>query len=545
MRQTSFNFDDFDQAKGFDSKPDFFNTKKEPEPAAQEEAPLASPEPAQKKTPARKKAEKPAVLTVSQLNRSIKFALSDMFPGKITIEGEISNYKQHGSGHMYLSLKDEYSSIAAVMWRTSAGKLKFEPENGMAVVAVGKLEVYEPQGKYQLILDKLEPAGVGALELAFRQLAEKLESEGLFAKERKKTLPPFPMTIGIITSQTGAAVKDICQTLARRWPFARKILYPVTVQGTGSSQEIAAAIKDINRRNKTLGIDVLIVGRGGGSLEDLWAFNEEPVARAIVNSDIPIISGVGHEIDTTIADMVADVRAATPTAAAEIAVPVADELLDMFNEYARVLKFDLKALIAKEKDSLNALTGRPFFARPMSMLDIPRQQLDELQMQMQYKVTNYLNRCRNDFSRYQIALKKIEPHTRINALKIELENCRHKMTYRINAAVNTGKYGNETLLTRLKASTPQKKITAEMESLDRLKDRLAKSIRQIHREQDRTLEQFRKLLNNLDHRQVLKRGYSVTRTKDNDKILTDTASVKKGDILLTELADGTIESKVN
>ncbi len=551
MRQGSFNFSDpdGDDVRPFDRKPDFFKKPAIPteKPAETPDKPEQTSQQAQapiKKEPLRKKSEKPVILTVTGLNRSIKFALADFFPGRILVEGEISNYKEHGSGHVYLSLKDQTSTIAAVMWRTTASKLKFIPENGMSVIATAKLEVYEPQGKYQLILEKLEPAGVGALELAFRQLADKLEKEGLFEHSRKKPLPPYPMTIAIITSETGAAVQDICQTLKRRWPFARKLLYPVTVQGSGAAQEIALAIKDINARNNELKVDVMIVGRGGGSLEDLWPFNEELVARAIAGSQIPIISGVGHEIDTTISDMVADVRAATPTAAAELAVPVAHELKLNLQEYSRVLSYDIKEIVGKCSENLEMIIGRPFFAQPMSMLNIPRQQLDELQVKLENQIITRISRNRQILEHFHAGLRKIEPHSRIGSLKLGLENTRHQLAKILNSSLTSRNNVLGSLQMRLERKSPERSIAIGQQQLVSLSERLNKAITNEIKEANSTMNQYQQLLKNLDHRQVLKRGYTVTRLKNTDTIIKASKDLVPDTIVTTEFIDGTVDSKI-
>ena len=484
------------------------------------------------------------VYSITHLNREIKFALANLFPAKILVEGEISNFKQHGSGHLYFSLKDEDSSISAAMWRACAGKLKFKPDNGMAVVATARLEVYEPQGKYQLIVDKLEPAGIGALELAFRQMAEKLKNEGLFEPEHKKQLPQYPMVIGIVTSGTGAAVKDICQTLNRRWPFARKLLFPVAVQGPDAAGQIAHAINEFNKRTTEFGkIDVMLVGRGGGSLEDLWPFNEEIVARAIYSSEIPVISGVGHEIDTTIADLVADVRAATPTAAAELAVPVAEEERLDLEEYARAITFDIKTALKQAKDTIDSLIGRPFFSNPMSILDVPRQSLDETQSRLAHIVTANLGQYRRQLDKYENILKKIEPHSRISKLKLELENDRFKFNRLIKQSVDTRTNMLNGYQLRMERKSPLNTIKISSQNLDHYAGNLRNAVKKYLMENSKELEQYRKLLSNLDHKNVLKRGYSLTRN-DKGKILSSINDAKAGDKLKTELADGTLESKV-
>lgn len=265
-------------------------------------------------------------LTVYALTKYIKRKFDvDPHLQDIFVKGEISNFKQHSSGHMYFTLKDEKARILAVMFSSYTRSMKFNPENGMKILVRGEISVYEPSGQYQIYVKEMRPEGIGELFLAYEQLKQKLESEGLFAMERKKPIPIFPKTVGVITSPTGAAVRDILTTIKRRFPIAKILVFPALVQGENAAPSIVNAIEKANRMAE---IDVLITGRGGGSIEELWAFNEEQVARAIFASKIPIISAVGHETDFTIADFVADLRAPTPTAAAELAVPHIDELLE-------------------------------------------------------------------------------------------------------------------------------------------------------------------------------------------------------------------------
>lgn len=261
----------------------------------------------------------PTVYSVSQLNNYVKGVLDrDENLAHIFVTGEISNYKAHYSGHLYMTIKDETASIKAVMFSGNASKLRFEPENGMKILALATVSLFPRDGSYQLYINDMQPDGVGALNIAFEQLKKKLEAEGLFRQEYKKQLPQFPEKIGVVTSSTGAAVQDIFNVLKRRFPVAQVVLRPCQVQGDGAAEDIAEAIYEFNNIKCA---DVLIVGRGGGSIEDLWAFNEEVVARAVFASEIPVISAVGHETDYTICDFVADFRAPTPSAAAECAVP--------------------------------------------------------------------------------------------------------------------------------------------------------------------------------------------------------------------------------
>src|SRR5579872_1524938 len=280
----------------------------------------------------------PPILTVSQLTRQIKDAVEGNFP-LCWVRGQVTNCTRAGSGHVYLTLKDDAAQLRAVIWRNTAARMRFNLHDGLEVVAIGPIEVYEARGTYQLVVEQLLPQGIGALELAFRQLCDKLAAEGLFAPERKRRLPRFPQRIALITSPTGAAVRDMLQIITRRWRAAEIVIVPVAEQGDGAAAQNAAALRAVHR---IPGVDVVITGRGGGSLEDLWAFNEEIVARAIHACQIPVVSAVGHEIDVTIADLVADVRALTPSEAGELVVPnrseVHAELLRLQQHLAQALR---------------------------------------------------------------------------------------------------------------------------------------------------------------------------------------------------------------
>lgn len=320
---------------------------------------------------------KPVMLTVTQLNTYIKSLLDgDANLASVFVSGEISNFTDHyRSGHFYLSLKDEKCVVKSVMFATYARRLRFLPKDGMKVIARGHVSVYEPTGQYQFYIEDMQPDGVGALNLAFEQLKEKLGVQGLFRADRKRPLPPFPKRIGVITSPTGAAVHDIVTILARRWPFAEVVFCPVLVQGEGAAPQLIEALQRMNRLRCA---DVIILGRGGGSLEDLWPFNEEALARAVAASQIPVISAVGHETDFTICDFVADLRAPTPSAAAELAVPdIADWLYTVRGQEARMTALMCTKLELLHRQ-LDALTGSRMLRNPQELLTVHRIQVDDL-----------------------------------------------------------------------------------------------------------------------------------------------------------------------
>lgn len=300
---------------------------------------------------------KDRVYTVTEVTEIVKTALEVAFP-QVWVEGEVSGYKRAASGHVFFGLKDEKAVIKAVMWQSAARKVAFDVKDGLKVVCRGKISVYEPRGDYQLYVDQVEPKGKGALQLAFEQLKEKLRAEGLFDEARKRKLPLRPRTIGVVTSPTGAALRDVLRVLERRYARLRVVIYPARVQGEGAAAEI---VEGLDALGAWPGIDVLIVGRGGGSIEDLWAFNEEPVARAIARSPVPVISAVGHEVDFTIADFVADVRASTPSAAAEMVIATEEQFAERIAQQARRLGELLRSDIRDRRSGVDGLARNRIF----------------------------------------------------------------------------------------------------------------------------------------------------------------------------------------
>jgi len=334
-------------------------------------------------------------LTVSQLNLFIKDIFNQIPAlGDIRIKGEISNFKHHTSGHMYMSLKDETGVLRAVMFRNAAMGLDFRPENGMQVIAEGRVGVYERDGQYQLYINSMVQDGKGNLFEKFEKLKKKLEAEGLFAASAKKPIPTFPKRVGVATAPTGAAVRDIINILSRRFPYADICLYPVLVQGDGAAESVCKAIEYFNNNSA---VDVLIIGRGGGSVEDLWAFNEEILARAIFKSEIPIISAVGHETDFTIADFVADLRAPTPSAAAELAVPSGTELAERFNTSGMRLENAVNKIIEKRKLQLKVYAEKKVLQDPMLKVNEKGMQLDSVFRMFENAAKTNLNEKRQSF----------------------------------------------------------------------------------------------------------------------------------------------------
>jgi len=386
------------------------------------------------------------------------------------------------------------------MWSSKFRNIKFSPEDGMAVLATGQIDVYTIGGKYQLYVDKLEPAGVGALQLAFEQMVKKLRDEGLFNEVHKQTLPSYPERIGILTSESGAAVHDIVDSIRSRWPCVKMFLYPVPVQGDMAAEKIAAALRDINRRNKQLKLDILIVGRGGGSLEDLWAFNEEVLARAVFDSKVPVISAVGHEVDTTVADLVADARASTPTKAGVVAVPDMQEVLGQLISIERRLAGQTQARVQLAQQNLEIILARTVFRNPFLLVQNTEQQLDELIVELVSVMRELLVRAQRKLSVCYEQVVSIEPHRLLGRKTLDFNNLQNRTDTGINKIISN-------LRLQLTAVTNR--------------------------------------LEGLNPKSVLQRGYSITTTKKAGLLVRTSEDIRIGEYLITELAGkNLIESKV-
>lgn len=350
-------------------------------------------------------------LTVSRINRYIKYRLdNDENLQKVYLKGEISNFKNHTSGHFYFTLKDETSRIPAVMFRTSASKVNFKPEDGMNVLVTGRISCYEANGNYQIYVEEMLQDGIGNLYVEFEKLKKKLGDLGYFDERRKKPIPRFPKKIGVITASTGAAIRDIITTINRRYKLAEVILIPTLVQGEKAGEDIVKSLE----KAKDLDLDVIILGRGGGSIEDLWAFNEEIVANAIYKCDIPIISAVGHEIDFTISDFVSDLRAPTPTAAAELAVPNTIELINNINQIKLRLGKSITNKLELNKNKLNALLNSYVLKNPKGLYEIKAQKLDNLIDKLEANINRTFE---SKSTRYISLLDKLEALNPIRTLK--------------------------------------------------------------------------------------------------------------------------------
>lgn len=346
------------------------------------------------------------ILSVSELTEQIKCELEGAFP-QVAVTGEIGNFSRPQSGHCYLTLKDESAQIRGVIWRSTAARLRFDLHDGLEVVCRGALDVYAARGSYQLVISEIQPRGMGALELAFRQLQQRLLAEGLFAAERKRSLPRFPRQVAVITSPTGAAVRDFLEVLRRRWRGTNVWILPVRVQGAGSATEVVQAIQLVNRLKHR--IDCAVVTRGGGSLEDLWTFNEEAVVRAVAACEVPIVSAIGHEIDVTLCDLAADLRALTPSEAAERLTPAADELQGLLIQKQRRLLSALRRRALTARTRLEALSGHRAFRRPFERVHDLARRVDELSLRANRAARYRVEQAQGRMQRLAVHLESLSP----------------------------------------------------------------------------------------------------------------------------------------
>ncbi len=385
----------------------------------------ADPAPA---PPSKERAAK--ALSVSDLTRQIDKAIQSQLPETVLVRGEVSNFSLHGgSGHAYFTLKDDKACIDCVMWRSDAERMKFKPTDGMELLASAHVGVYAQRGRYQLYVKTLSPLGQGALELAFQQLRKKLEAEGLFSPDRKKLLPLYPRRIAIVTGAQAAAFHDVLKVL-RRYPWLRLFVYPVPVQGEGAGEKIAAALKHLSKRQSDIkGVDAILLTRGGGSLEDLWAFNEEIVARAIAASTIPIITGIGHEVDTSIADLVADYHAHTPTEAAQVLTARWRNAADVIETSITRLRRGLRTLTQQASQQLDAILRHEFFRRPLDRVNTLQQRVDDRHRALRSAMTARLHELQQELSEITQSLSAHNPAAGLNLYRQRVASLQDRLAY--------------------------------------------------------------------------------------------------------------------
>lgn len=444
------------------------------------------------------KPQPPEPITPGELNRMVERALKASLPASLLVKGEISNFtRNRTSGHLYFTLKDAQASVECVMFAQRAARIGFDPQDGLEVVATGSVGVYAPRGRYQLVVSALEPLGAGSLELARRKLEQKLRDEGLLDPQRRKPVPPFARTIALVTSPQAAGFADMMKVL-QRCPWLRLIVCPVPVQGASAAPEIVRMLRTVDRRARELNIDVVLLGRGGGSIEDLWAFNDETLARTIAAMHVPVVTGIGHEIDVSIADLVADHHAHTPTEAATVLVrnwlDIGEGLEAIQSRLGRAMRATLQA----KRHRLEIIERVEFFRHPSSAIDLVRQQLDDRAERLEDAMQTRLERLAQRLERSQ---------------------------------------------TRLAARHPKLDLARAVARLSSLEARLERSHKPVVDRRRHALDAIEQRLVALDPMRVLKRGYSVTRRADG-RIVRAPAEVREGDRLTTRLAEGEIESVV-
>jgi exodeoxyribonuclease VII large subunit len=479
------------------------------------------------------------VFSVSELTGRIRDLLTRNFID-ILVEGELSNCQFPQSGHMYCTLKDDRAQIRCVCFKTQLRLMKFRPENGLHVTVRGSISVYETRGEYQIYIENIEPVGLGELQLAFDQLKKRLETEGLFAAERKKPLPMLPRCIGLITSPTGAAVRDVVRILRRRFHNVHLTLYPVRVQGEGSAAEIVRAVQFFNRQQT---VDVLIVARGGGSLEDLWSFNEEIVARAIAHSTIPVISGVGHETDFTIADFVADVRASTPSAAAELVVQTRREFDKNVANLRGALAEQIRYRILVLSRRVHEFAARRGFRRPLDLLRQQRQRADEMTSRLAQGLRANLERGRKRFTATHLRIISFDFRQQIAAFRQRSNNFTARLELGLRARMEQGRRRHASQHLRLLSFDFRAKIAGLHRQLERRDHELAVRCERILRVQRDRLDRLRLQLEERSPTRVLERGYAIA-TDAAGNIVRDAAQVAIGDPVGLQLRRGRLTTEV-
>ncbi len=479
------------------------------------------------------------IYTVSRLNREVRVLLERGF-GSLWLEAEISNFAKPSSGHWYFSLKDTAAQVRCCMFRQRNMLCSFSPRDGQKVLVRARIGLYEPRGEYQLIIDHMEDAGLGALKRQFEELSAKLSAEGLFAPERKRRLPALPKRIGVITSPTGAALRDILHVLARRFPAVAVLIYPVAVQGAQAAAEIVAALKLAGRRGEC---DVLILARGGGSLEDLWAFNDERLARAIVVSPIPVISGIGHEIDFTIADFAADVRAPTPSAAAELAVPDIDEWLTAFVRLSMRLQRCVRRRLEEHRGRLRWLEGRAALVSPVARFAQQSQRLDELEQRLSRAMRRRLDEHRERLRWLAGRAALVSPATRLMQQVRRLEDFEQRMCRALRHVINVRRSQLSDHQSRLWQASPVARVRDAAARHGALFVRLQTAgLERVRRARAR-LSPLERTLNAVSPLATLERGYAIV-SRESGEILRDAADAAPGTIIEARLAKGRVRAKV-
>ncbi|MEM1282891.1 MAG: exodeoxyribonuclease VII large subunit [Chlamydiota bacterium] len=465
-------------------------------------------------------AQNKPVLSVSQLTNAIKHCLESTFP-IIWVQGEISNFKKQSSGHLYFSLKDKEAQVSAVMFRGNASRLPATPKDGDKVILHGEINVYPPSGKYQIIVREIQQVGVGELLLRLEELKHKINKKGWFKQEHKKNIPKFPKRIGVVTSPTGAAIQDILNVLTRRFSGFHMILNPVRVQGVEAPGEIAQAIRQFNEHQL---VDVMIIGRGGGSIEDLWAFNEEVVAEAVFQSKIPIIAAVGHETDHCIAEYVADVRAPTPSAAAEIVIAERAQQLEHLGQLQKRLHHTLTMRIGQYRHRLGGVLKHPLFVSPYYLLGPWMQRLDDQRGKLDSHMLNVLQHQRTLLRGREQLLRSLSPESQIAQFKQKLTHFSHSLDRALHSKIETNRRS-------LNATQKQTQL-----------DRLILNIIQFKKEQ---LSKVTTTLQAIDPKKLLRKGYSILFSEKDGSVIKSVHQIEEEEKVRFMVSDGEVLSTIN
>ncbi len=460
-----------------------------------------------------------SVQSVSQLTESIKFTLNDEFVD-VLVSGEVSGLSRPQSGHIYMTLKDANAQLSTVIWRSNAAQLRFQPQEGMQVLCGGFIDVYAQRGTYQLIARTLQPLGQGELQLAFRKLHDKLKREGLFAEELKQPIPTYPKRVAVITSPTGAAIHDFLQVATRRWPFLDILVVPVQVQGPDAAGQIARALRTCSRKNFRFRPEVIVVTRGGGSIEDLWAFNEEVVVRAIHKCPVPVISAVGHEVDVSLSDLAADVRALTPSEAGEKLAPDAQEVIGALNSCSIRLCRQVERVWTQSHERLESVANRPVLRQPLELVRRLELQVDSAESKL-----HQIAKRRFELARQQLAHSS-------EILQLSLKNAIPAARLQLAKIAGSASFGRP-----LESIEKRRDLVGAMEG--RLKIAIERKLELARRE----LELDESKLRAFNPESVLKRGYSLTVNEDGSP-LVDCNDAKAGDTIRTWLANGSVASRV-
>ncbi|QLD32812.1 exodeoxyribonuclease VII large subunit [Mannheimia varigena] len=479
------------------------------------------------------------ILTVTELNYSVRHLL-EMELNQVWLTGEISNFSQPVSGHWYLTLKDDKAQVRAAMFKMKNARVNFRPQNGMQVLVRASVTLYEPRGDYQLIIESMQPAGEGLLQQRFEELKMKLAAQGLFAQEHKKPIPPFVKKVGVVTSSSGAALQDILHILQRRDPSLEVVIYPTLVQGKEATQDIVKTIDLANRRNEC---DVLIVGRGGGSLEDLWCFNEEDVAYAIYHSNIPIISAVGHETDVTIADFVADLRAPTPSAAAELVSRDQNELKRQLQHQFDKVNLAFDRLWTAKISRFQQLNLRLNAQHPIKHIQARQQKFDYIEYRLEQAVYKLLSVKTQPTKELNLRLINQHPQKQMERQRQLLYQVEQRLHWQMLQKLNKKQQQWNAVIQRFERNPLPYQVNQQQTVLAKFSQRLNYAMEKTMLKEQQHFQELYTKLEGLSPLKILTRGYSITQTEEG-KMLTSSSDIKAGEMIITQLKTGKIRSQV-